>query len=53
MSSAVPSSCFCLRNSCSVPWLRSSYLIPVSARSARRQSRLYSAIGIIRLLLIA
>ena len=43
MSLPVPSSCCCVRNSCSVPWLRSSYWMPVSARSSRRQSRLYSA----------
>ena len=49
----MPSSCFWVRKSCSVPCVRSSYAMPVSARSAFRQSRLYSAIGTMRLLFSA
>ena len=49
----LPSNCFWVRKSCSVPCVRSSYAIPVAARSARRQSRLYSASRTIRALLTA
>ena len=42
-----------LRKSCKVPWLRASWSIPVSARQARKQSRLYSDSRFMRSLLTA
>ena len=43
MSLAVPSSCFWVRNSCRVPWVRWSYWMLVLARNWRTQSRQHSA----------
>ncbi len=53
MSEAAPSSCAWVRNNCRVPCMRWSYSMPVAARSATMQSRLYSASRTIRPLLTA